>query len=161
MASTVSWKETPSELALIIHYKTGMHFFSSSSSSRKVWFTLSNVIACKHLSFSPSPAPRQASCLSTPVYRGIPDIPCFEAAQKGVEKEKNVFKVAVGKHGEGNWTKVPRFQVPALILLLVPALLLALAALARQQKQWEGPWTSDQKKKSEKGKVRNCGLGCK
>ena len=59
-------------------------------------------MAYKHLSFSPFPAPRQASCLSTPVHGGITGIPCLDSVKKGVEKEKDVFKVAVEKYGEGN-----------------------------------------------------------
>lgn len=46
IASRFSCRETPSGMALIIHYKIGMHFLLSSSSSSNVWFTLTNVMAC-------------------------------------------------------------------------------------------------------------------
>lgn len=75
------------------------------------------MIECKHLSFSPFSGPRQVNCFSTLVYRGITGIPCLESVKKGVEKEKDVFKVTMEKYGEGNSTKVLRSNLLAYTFL--------------------------------------------
>lgn len=78
-------------MVLFIHYKIGMHLLSSSSSSSSVWFTLTNMMACKHLSFSPFSAPSQTRCLSVPVHMKITDVPYSASVKKVFRKQECVY----------------------------------------------------------------------
>lgn len=142
-------------LWLFIRKQEGMCFLSSSSSSREVWFPLSNVIACKHLSFSPFPALRQASRLSTPVYRGIPVILCFKSIKKVSRKKRMCLKLQWKSIEREIELKIldPKF-LPLSSWLRLCFFYQAAKTVRRSLDLWS-------KNKSAKRKVRNCGHGSK